>query len=128
MGIAAIYGSVRDVETQDPIANCEISVNVRTDIFVRHSHEGGAYSIDVPAGSGYTITFSTFGYHIKFMEGINCPDNSLIRIECLLTKFEPHTPEPRPLSKRFRDLLKKSRRYIESRYIPGKPKEKDEDG
>lgn len=83
--LGTIAGVVKDSSTQAPIAGVSIKL-YKQDIapFFGMTGSNGAYSMSVPAGSGYTIEFSKTGYLPSSLNNITVTANATTTLQTVL--------------------------------------------
>jgi len=73
----AIFGSVLSRETGEPLSKATVSADVHVDVYKQLTNARGGYLIDLPAGSGYTITVSALGYKSQTRSNVDLPNNTV---------------------------------------------------
>lgn len=77
VGVGTIEGVVKDATTQAPVTGVAIKVYKQDATpFSGMTDANGAYSMSVPAGSGYTVEFSKTGYTSSSLSNITVAANA----------------------------------------------------
>ncbi|HYE82487.1 MAG TPA: S-layer homology domain-containing protein, partial [Clostridia bacterium] len=86
-----ITGTVTD--GNNPVSEANVSLTVSGSVYSTTTIDGGSYSIgDVPAGTGYTVTASKWGYNNGSVSNVNVTANTTTSgVNIILTAIPPTT-------------------------------------
>jgi len=92
-GFAAIFGTVKDKETQQPIGGARLQMDIHTELVERHSHANGVYLMVAPNGDSYTLRVYMQGYQVWVKGNITLPDNAQMVLDPELERLPPPPPK-----------------------------------
>jgi|YNPBryBLVA2012_1023415.scaffolds.fasta_scaffold07034_2 uncharacterized protein YfaP (DUF2135 family) len=106
-GAGVIAGSVRDAVTGTGVAGANISVYSASGLLLASAvtNSSGAYTVNVPAGTGYYAVFARTGYLTATYRNIDVPVNTTVYLQALAFLDDAHASTPGSISGRVTNAL-----------------------